>query len=132
MKQDATPLGAVLERLESILEPASRWATLAHSIEQALENPDHVSAILAREFGIRDAISQSCRAWIDTGNLPVMDDDEAKYFCDRLKCGETMIRWLRSGGLRCDGKTPNEVLTWLLVESWESVCFPLWKNELQD
>lgn len=131
MKQDANPVGVALERLQSILEPASRWATIAHSMSAAREHPEIAAAIIARELAIRDAISESCRVWIETGNLQPMDDQDARYFFDRLKYGEKVLLWIRSGDFLWP-KASNELLTFLLIDSWDYITSLMWLSDLSD
>jgi len=128
----SNPLDAALKRLEPLLGQVSLWAIKARRVTLVHENPSALAAMIAREPVIRDAISESCREWIQSGDLKPMTVDDAHYFYDRLDYGEKMIRWLRSDDLRCPSKTANEVLMWLVVDSWELVCLPLWKQDLTD
>lgn len=130
MKQPATPLGQALERLESILTSSSKQAAAIHSMTVARDNQNSVAAMLTREPLIRDAISESCRVWIETGDLAAMDDKDAIYFFDRLQHGEKLLRWLLSGDCQCPNKTPNEILSWLLIDCWPVLGVSLWKDDL--
>jgi len=126
------PLDAALARLEPILGQASIWATKARLVTLRQQNPAALAAMIAKEPVIRDAISESCRAWIETGNLKAMNDENAHYFFDRLDYGEKMLRWIRSADFQCPAKSANEILHWLLIDSWDLVCHSLWKNDLLD
>jgi hypothetical protein len=95
-------------------------------------NPDYLETMIARELVIRDAISESCRVWIQTGNRKPMKDQDAVHFYYRLFFASKMLRWIRSGDLQCHSKTQNEFLTWLLIDSWPLLCVDLWKSELGD
>lgn len=131
MKQDSTPLGMALERLESILETASRQAIAFRLTSLARQDQVFASAMIAKELVIRDAISESCRVWILTGNLEAMLDEAAYYFFQRLRYGEKLIRWLRSGPISY-GKSSNDALSWLLIDSWVCVSLPMWLDDLRD
>lgn len=130
MRQDSTPLGQALERLESILEQASRQATAFRLTSLARQDQVFAAAMRAKEIAIRDAISESCREWIATGNLPAMEDKDAYHFFQRLHYGEKLIRWLRSEPVSY-GKSANDALYWLLIDSWDYVSFPMWMDDLK-
>lgn len=128
----ADPMDAALKRLQSILEQAC-WQAKAFRLETVLALPSNErSAMIAKEIVIRDAISESCRAWIQSGSLPPMDDRLARYFFDRLRFGDKLLLWLRSGGWKCPPFSTNELLEWILIDSWPPISFELWKSELID
>jgi hypothetical protein len=126
------PLDAALKRLESILGQASISARAAYLVTLRQQNAAALGDMIAREPVIRDAISEICTEWIETGKLNWIKDEDAQYFYDRLYYGEKMGLWLRSGDFQSHSKSADEILGWLLIDSWELVCLPLWKNELLD
>jgi hypothetical protein len=130
MKQDSTPLGQALERLESILEQASRQAKSFRLKSEARSDQTFAAVLITKELAIRDAISENCREWILTGNLRPMEEASAYLFFQRLEYGEKLIRWLRSDAVNY-GKSANDALLWVLVDSWDYVSRPMWLDDLK-
>src|SRR5580704_16886038 len=117
MKQkNPTPLDNAAHKMESLIGQALRHPTYADSMEKFMGNPDLVELAIAKEPVIRDAISQICRAWIQTGEPMRMQDETFRYFLYRLLYASKVLVWLKSGGCQVP-KTETDILHWLLIDS---------------
>lgn len=126
----SNPLDAALARLKSILEQAC-WQAKAFRLETMMKLPLEARfAMIVKELVIRDAISKSCREWIETGNLMPMRDEDAKHFYYRLHYGDKLLRWVRSGDCYYPSKSSNQILQWVLIDSWPEISVELWKSDL--
>ena len=115
-----------------MLNTAASWAIKAHlmSVDDRPLAP-YLAARIAREPVIRDAISESCLEWIALRPLPKMDRETAVFLWERFEYANRFGQWLCKSGAECLGKSVDEVLQWLLIDSWTQVSILYWKNDLQ-
>ncbi len=106
----------------------AEWAAKAQ-IASVGNRAEYRASRIARELVIRDAISQSCMEWIDTGSLPLMDRETALFVYERFSYGHLLGEMMLNTGIE---STSNEryTLAWLLLDSWLFVSFALWQYDL--
>ena len=126
----ANLLDEALTRLEPMTESASTWAIKAHLMLLDVPKSDYFAARIAKEPAIRDAISESCREWIGSRPFPRMNDEQAMFVFDRFRYAHAFAVWLIEGGMICNERNTGDLLTWLLIDSWEQVCLAQWKCDL--
>jgi hypothetical protein len=131
VKAVVSPLAVALARIEPMLNTASSWAIKAHLMIAEDEKPHYRAARIARETVIRSAISESCAEWIARRPLPNMDPETAVFLWERFEYAKRFGQWLRRSGADCVEKTVDDVLTWLLIDSWMQVSLAQWKQDLQ-
>lgn len=85
------------------------------------------AARIAKESAIRETISKSLTAWVETGRWPNMNQADALYVWDRLCYAKEFAEWLWESGFDSVSKTENQILVWLLVDCWENVGRAQWK-----
>jgi hypothetical protein len=127
----ASPLAVALARIEPMLNTASSWAIKAHLMIPEDEKPHYRAARIAREIVIRKAISESCVEWIAGRPLPYMDPETAVFLWERFEHAKRFGQWLRRSGVDCVERTADDVLAWLLIDSWTQVSLAQWKQDLQ-
>jgi hypothetical protein len=90
----------------------------------------------AQESVLAPAIDRVCWTWVHTGKLPQLGPDDAKtlgpFVWDRFFRGLLFAKYLHDGGCRIYGKGEDEVLTWVLVDSWKYYGRVAWRQTPAD
>lgn len=120
-----------LRRLSSVLEEKVILAAKDQRANERIRIPEYVAATLSRESAIRDAISQSCVEWVENGAVPIMSQTDAMFFYDRLFYAFGFGRLLSESGFEWPWGE-NDLLRWLLIDSWEQITCLLWKHNLEN
>src|SRR5205809_6685894 len=123
-------LKSAFDRLDRELITSCRWAVEGQILSSQDHQAEFASSKITREVEIRDAISQSCRVWIQTGFFPAMSSDDAFYIYFRLFYAHCFSEWLLSFGARFHSKKPDDLLDWLLIDSWSQMFVSQWKSRL--
>src|SRR5579859_484916 len=97
MAQDV--LAEALARLEPEMSTAAMWAVAARPDAWRAHRESSRAAISAKELNIREAISQSCAEWVESGHWPVMSPEDALYVWERVWRAHHFGNWLRTAGL---------------------------------
>jgi hypothetical protein len=130
-KKQKDLLQKAISRLQSAISGGATLAALAHREKTRSHTSEFVLATLARESEIRGAISESCAEWVKNGTYPLMSQDEALYFYERLFYGCAFARWLYQSGFSWTGGE-QELLSFLLIDSWERISCLNWKHSLEN
>lgn len=131
MNEESNPLVLALLKLQATAEQLWPWAIEARLMTAPVPRPDYFAARIAREPVIRDAISESCLAWIENQPWPVMDHEQALFVADRFRYGYIFGLWLRENGFGCPSNSEATILIFLLNESWRQFSAPRWKRDLE-
>jgi len=74
---------------------------------------------IQREPSLREAIDEACRVWLSGGSWPKMSEHVAAVLVwERLNEGYLLGGNLWHQGFRVEQKSENDVLLYLLVDSW--------------
>jgi hypothetical protein len=116
---DSDPLKNVLLRLQAEVEKSqAARAALQES------NPQYARSILKMRIQsepmFRERIDGVCRDWIKRHAWPKMDPEDTLFVWDRIQDAHLFCGWLYSYGFRCDSKTEDNLLEFLLVHYWEA------------
>ena len=106
----------------------------ATSVGEARREADRISLtasqLIARESSSRPAVTERCVEWASTGHLGSMTPDDALFLYERVKHGCALGLLLLEGQFECKLMV-EEVLKWLLIESWENISYVRWKWETE-
>src|SRR5215469_6462532 len=125
MQKSSDVLTRVIEKLNTQIKGNAQWrqswldAQKAKYPELSVLKPE----LNAQESVLAPAIDLVCQTWIKTGKLPAgLPTVDAKtigpFVWDRFFRGLLFAKYLYDGGCRIYGKGDQEVLNWLLVDSW--------------
>ena len=115
-----------LERLESQMKAAARWAAKAGLMTEQSQTVEFVAARITREHLIRESISESCRVWVRHNSWRMMNRQDALFVWERVAYAYKFGEWLHNR-VECRSMSENEILLWLLIDSWVHVCADSWK-----
>lgn len=94
------------------------------------EKRRHYRGLLFAENGNREGINHVCKAWILTCNIQLTDQLSKNLFMDRLEFGLKLARWVKSIGFNHGEKSRDELLDWLLIQSWPELGYSLWRDDI--
>jgi len=129
----------VIEKLNTQIRGNAQWRQ--NWLEAQKAKYPELSALKpelnAQESVLAPAIDVVCRMWIQTGKLPPgLETVDAKtigpFVWDRFFRGLLFAKYLYDGGCRIYGKGEQEVLVWLLVDSWQYYGRLVWKQTPAD
>jgi len=128
-----------IEKLNAQIKGNARWrqswlkAQKAKYPEMSALKPE----LNAQESVLAPAVDAVCRTWVQTGKLPAgLDTVDAEtlgpFVWDRFFRGLLFAVYLHDGGCQIYGKGEDEVLIWLLVDSWRYYGRLVWKQTPAD
>jgi hypothetical protein len=90
------------------------------------------SELIVKEAQLASAIDAVCLEWVNTGQLPKLQIEDAEKFVpfvwDRFYRALLFARWMHDGGCQIYDKKESEVLAWILTDFWKFYGRMAWRE----